>query len=804
MNVYKRPMFNMQFRANGGPMGEMPMAPPPMDPAMMAPPPMDPAMMAPPPMDPAMMAPPAPDPSQELMATEQMANAGGEGIGALFADQVATALESAEEPKEVIDAIRGNDMPLESRYQELADFVGEEDALATPPSVLTMVQPTIMMTEEGAVNSGIGDLMQNITEGVEMETAEGEATPMAEGVGSLMMGVEQPLTQNFRHGGPVVQHFNNGNEVISNNPFGTDMVKNIKEGYQSFLPTYLEAVDLDAAKDAAQANLLFKIAQTGLAFAGGVSPEGVLLTGSPAQKLAQVTANLPAAAAQATAGVREAEQKAKIGALGAAQAASDRTADAFVARELENVKAAHELTALDKRLDFEGLKLKTTGEREERLSERNNKLSMALQVLKGKQDITSIEARGKIDTELQQIRGEQAILQIDKNQQNLEINLGLESMYDLKKQRQSQDFKFKLQRSINQIKEKELDLNREISEKELALKTEIFKSDETLKNRDLDLREKTEKNRTALEARRVEIQQRNVDLKGEELEQKIKQDAVMIELQKDQNDIQNKRIMFDKQIADRAFELDSSLFDLKEQEFLLEKSKAERLKELYGTSSIEGPVSVVDAIDQISVEGKTGGVGDLTSVAGWVPAVKRGFSSFLTTVVGQNAFSDFVGGKENEIYVDFDKLVTNTTLFIRDSQKKPTAKIDRMIIGILPKAGALDKTKTENSIKETIQSLEEQRNRLVSERNSNFALNTESSVKTGIEQASTINKINGFIEKYSEYYLAFKGGRDVDSSVDSAAGVVDDNTGAVNDNTGAVDDDTDVLINEIRTNEREQ
>ena len=61
-------------------MGEMPMAPSLMDPAMMAPPPMDPAMMAPPPMDPAMMAPPAPDPSQELMATEQMANAGGEEL----------------------------------------------------------------------------------------------------------------------------------------------------------------------------------------------------------------------------------------------------------------------------------------------------------------------------------------------------------------------------------------------------------------------------------------------------------------------------------------------------------------------------------------------------------------------------------------------------------------------------------------------------------------------------------------------------------------------------------------------------
>ena len=55
----------------------------------------------------------------------------------------------AESPKDVIDAIRGNEQPLEARYQELATFVGEEDARQTPETVLALVQPTIMMSEEG-------------------------------------------------------------------------------------------------------------------------------------------------------------------------------------------------------------------------------------------------------------------------------------------------------------------------------------------------------------------------------------------------------------------------------------------------------------------------------------------------------------------------------------------------------------------------------------------------------------------------------------------------------------------------------
>ena len=414
-------------------MGEMPMAPPPMDPAMMAPPPMDPAMMV----------PPTPDPSQELMAPEQMADAGGEGIGALYADQVATALESAEEPKEVIDAIRGNDMPLESRYQELADYVGEEAALATPPSVLTMVQPTIMMTEEGAINSGIGDLMQNITEGVEMETAEGEATPMAEGVGSLMMGVEQPLTQNFRQGGPVVQRFNEGAEVISNLDFLK--VPTVKELYPDYLPMYQEALGTGQSPEQAKSQILFDIAQRGLALAGGVSPEGVPLTGSPAQKLAQVTASLPKTVQQVAAQAREGERAAKVAALQAATAERDRLQEANLKQQQLQFEASLRLVDTLQQQDFAKSERISAQAHEMDLTQQKAKIQKARDVLLNSnaldRDIKLSElnkAEMRLDNQLQLNR-------IEKQGEETRKNADLAQKYDLVKLEKRADIQLALQ-----------------------------------------------------------------------------------------------------------------------------------------------------------------------------------------------------------------------------------------------------------------------------------------------------------------------------------------------------------------------
>ena len=188
-SVMQRPLF----RQMGGPAQMMPqdMPPPPMGGAPMAPPP-----MPPPPVDPM---------AEQMMAAENMGQSAGEDV----ANAMMMQIDGAEDYESLIDGIRGNELPLDARYQELAGFVGEADAMATPESVLAMTQPTIMMTEQGAVDSGIGELMQGIAGEVDM------SGPMDDGVGSLMAaGAGNTPPVNFRNGGPVeVRGYDNGGVI---------------------------------------------------------------------------------------------------------------------------------------------------------------------------------------------------------------------------------------------------------------------------------------------------------------------------------------------------------------------------------------------------------------------------------------------------------------------------------------------------------------------------------------------------------------------------------------------------------------
>ncbi len=216
------------------------------------------AMMAP---EPNMNMPDQPPtaPVDQVQFMEDMARQQGEQI----ADQVVSNIDAADDPKSMIDALRGNEKPLEARYAELAGYVGEADAQQTPESVLAMVQPTIMLTEEGAIDSGIGELMRGLAGQIEMETPSGEATPMGQGVGELMaMGAGNTPPVNFNQGGEV-RHFENGGFVTER---ATTMLPQFRDLYASVLgdPAAREA-ELEEQKKLTKAQMLFDIAQTALA-----------------------------------------------------------------------------------------------------------------------------------------------------------------------------------------------------------------------------------------------------------------------------------------------------------------------------------------------------------------------------------------------------------------------------------------------------------------------------------------------------------------------------------------------------------
>lgn len=244
------------------------------------------AMGGPPMMDPNMMPPAAPPqmgPEQALAGAE----AQGQEMGMMAAEGVMQQIDGAQDYQSLIDGIRGNQQPLEARYAELGGIVGEQDAMQTPESVLALTQPAIMMTEEGAVNSGIGELMQGIAGDTSM------AGQMGEGVGGLMMAqapepaMEAPMMEagntppvNFRQGGPVeVRGYRGGDEAkvgngqaINRMTAGNDLapyLKQAQEARASILGTPEERASiLEEMKRANQSQALFDLAGTFLDFAG--------------------------------------------------------------------------------------------------------------------------------------------------------------------------------------------------------------------------------------------------------------------------------------------------------------------------------------------------------------------------------------------------------------------------------------------------------------------------------------------------------------------------------------------------------
>ena len=195
-----------------------------------------------------MMAPPMPPmaaeqmmagapPPPELAMLEQAeagAMAQGEELGAAYAQQMMAGIDGAQSTEDLINALRGNEMTLGDRRDELAEYVGQSDADKTPESVLAMVQPVIMMTEEGMMNSGIGALVQQIAGDVDMATEGGQPTDMGMGVGSLMMAgaQEAPAPQNFRQGG-AVQKFDEGGAALA---FSSEA----KAAYEGLAPLFAE------------------------------------------------------------------------------------------------------------------------------------------------------------------------------------------------------------------------------------------------------------------------------------------------------------------------------------------------------------------------------------------------------------------------------------------------------------------------------------------------------------------------------------------------------------------------------------
>ena len=106
----------------------------------------------------------------EAEAVESTEALGGiaSGIETLFAN-----IDNAENPKEIMDAIRGDEASVEERRTELGQLVGKADADKTPESVLTIVQPLMTVIEStggiASLDTEEAPVAPNVNEARQME-----------------------------------------------------------------------------------------------------------------------------------------------------------------------------------------------------------------------------------------------------------------------------------------------------------------------------------------------------------------------------------------------------------------------------------------------------------------------------------------------------------------------------------------------------------------------------------------------------------------------------------------------------------
>jgi len=150
-----------------------------------------------------MMAPPMPMPAPEA-APPMEAAAPQEQLDPNVVQQALSqaaggiaSLDEAQNYEDVMNSMRGDQASVEQRRQELAGVVGPGDAGQTPDSVLTLVQPVMMLAN---VDQGIGGLAQE-------EMTQPMEGPMAQGIMSTVP--EPPMEA----GGTAPVNFNKGGEV---------------------------------------------------------------------------------------------------------------------------------------------------------------------------------------------------------------------------------------------------------------------------------------------------------------------------------------------------------------------------------------------------------------------------------------------------------------------------------------------------------------------------------------------------------------------------------------------------------------
>ena len=477
------------------------------------------------------------------------------------------SLDEAQNYEDVMNSMRGDQASVEERRQELAGVVGPGDASQTPESVLTLVQPVMMLAN---VDQGVGGLAQE-------EMTQPMEGPMAEGIMSTvpeppMMEADGTVPVNFKYGGEVrpVQYFAPENSrVAGENPFaslkGQPISPFIQQAMAVRQPLLSDSASLKRQKDLTKAQILFDIANTALAFAAPMEGERAGL--SPAERLALAAqkTKLPqtiGARAQAL-GDKEAAQEAQDKAIMASAITSAETQlaaeikaqkDAAAAAAATKAAAAKldkeqafKLAFLEKQTELETYKdLKLQANKYELIAKNdvlNNEIKIKLKNMEGDQSKAAIKLKAELQEELAKNNAKRekakiAILNDNKNallEKEFELKEALKIVtIDLEKEatKELKNAQFKLDEKLLNVKA-ELKLNELGFSAELNEKSDLANHERTLQRDSINNQLKKE-----IEDNRLELQKNR-------LAQETASDKAKLELQKKEFELEEKKFQLE-------------------------------------------------------------------------------------------------------------------------------------------------------------------------------------------------------------------------------------------------------------------
>lgn len=271
-------------------------------------------------------------------------------------EQMSPMARTPQNPEILMNTLRGDMRSVDARYQELADMVGEEAAMDTPPEVLALLQSQLSQQAQG----GIGALPQ--APGAAAQGPQGMAQPPA-GMpamppqGAAPAGAPAMTPPQGLATGGIVQHFQVGSGPAGVTP-ATDSADgetdtetggggmgfvspelrqaalegmqrlamqkpakapDLAERMQAHLPTYQKLLSGDGGDDYLKARALLDIAGRGFAFAANTDEKGNPLRGNFLQRLSGAVKTLPSELGEIAAEKGKQSQQLKLLALQAGE-----------------------------------------------------------------------------------------------------------------------------------------------------------------------------------------------------------------------------------------------------------------------------------------------------------------------------------------------------------------------------------------------------------------------------------------------------------------------------------------------------